>query len=62
MGKDQGIYIYAHDLAVLSRRLEALKFESVDCCNSCINRGGGNPFNGLYGYVRKGYLFQASGI
>ena len=39
MGKDQGIYIYAHDLAVLSRRLEA--FESVDCCNSFINPGGG---------------------
>ena len=50
MGKDQGIYIYAHDFAVLSRRLEA--FESVDCCNSFINpgRGGGsNPYNGLYG-------------
>ena len=39
MGKDQGIYIYAHDFAVLSRRLEA--FESVDCCNSFINPGGG---------------------
>ena len=39
MGKDQGIYIYAHDLAVLSRRLKA--FESVDCCNSFINPGGG---------------------
>ena len=50
MGKDQGIYIYAHDFAVLSRRLEA--FESVDCCNSFINPGeggGGNPYNGLYG-------------
>ena len=39
MGKDQGIYIYAHDFAVLSRRLEA--FESVDCGNSFINPGGG---------------------
>ena len=51
MGKDQGIYIYAHDFAVLSRRLEA--FESVDCGNSFINPGGGggggNPYNGLYG-------------
>ena len=50
MGKDQGIYIYAHDFAVLSRRLEA--FESVDCCKSFINPGGGgggNPYNGLYG-------------
>ena len=47
MGKDQGIYIYAHDFTVLSRRLEA--FESVDCCNSFINPGGGNPYNGLYG-------------
>ena len=42
MGKDQGIYIYPHDLAVLSRRLEAFKFDSVDCCYSCIHlRGGG---------------------
>ena len=49
----QGIYIYPHHLAVLSRRLEALKFDSVDCCNSCINPGGegGNPYNGLYGEV-----------
>ena len=50
MGKDQGIYIYAHVLAVLSRRLEA--FESVDCCSSFINPGGGGggtPYNGLYG-------------
>ena len=50
MGKDQGICIYPHDLAVLSRRLEALKFDGVDCRNSCINPGeGGNPYNGLYG-------------
>ena len=41
MGKDQGIYIYPHDLAVLSRRLEAFKFDSVDCCYKCIHLGEG---------------------
>ena len=51
MGKDQGIYIYAHDLAVLSRRLEA--FESVDCCSSFINPGGGGGVIRIMAYTGR---------
>ena len=63
MRKDQGIYIYPHDLAVLSHRLEALKFDSVNCCNSFIHPprgGGGTPYNGLYGEAppERGIFFR----
>ena len=51
MGKDQGIYIYAHDFAVLSRRLEA--FESVDWCHSFKNPGGGGGVIRIMAYTGR---------
>ena len=58
MGKDQGIYIYPHDLAVLSRRLEAFKFDSVDCCYNCIHLGGGIGVLRIMAYTGRLQVYE----